>query len=546
VTAVDVQARLTAAREAYARRDWVAARGGFLAAGEAGELAPEDRVALANSAWWLGDLALAVPALMEAHHDLLDAGEPGAAALVALDVGYTALLRGDEAQASGWFGRARHLLSPLPEGEAHGYLRIIDAEVAFDAGDLDTAYLLAEQVGELGERTDDATLTALAAVGKGRVRVRQGRLGEGGALLDEAMVAATSDRLDPAWTGNIYCHLMFACFEIADLGRAGEWTEVTARWCERMPGAGPFLGICRVHRAQVLRLRGEWSTAERELVSVQQELAHFARSVVAEAHYQHGELHRLRRRPDEATARYEDAHRLGRDPQPGLALLALERGRPAAAFASLRAAVSAAGDTLLARADLLPAAVEVAVAAGELPSARVWAEELATLAATYGTVGFEAEAGVAAGRLHLAEGEAGAALRPLRRAAAAWQRLGATLPAAEAAGLLAAAYDAVGDHDAARLEQRLVDEAFSSLGMEAGGRDGRRSLPDGLTAREAEVLGLAADGLSNQQIADELVLSVRTVERHLATVYQKLDLHGRSARAAAVSYAHRQHLLPRR
>jgi ATP/maltotriose-dependent transcriptional regulator MalT len=546
VTAVNVRARLTTAREAYARRDWVAARDGFLAAGEGGELTPEDRVALANSAWWLGDLALAVPALTEAHHDLLDAGEPTAAALVALDVGYTALLRGDDAQASGWFGRARHLLAPLPEGEAHGYLRIIDAEVAFDAGDLDTAYRLAEQVGELGERTGDATLTALAAVGKGRVRVRQGRLGEGGALLDEAMVVATSDRLDPAWTGNIYCHLMFACFEIADLGRAGEWTEVTARWCERMPGAGPFLGICRVHRAQVLRLRGEWSTAERELVRVQQELAHFARSVVAEAHYQLGELHRLRRHPDEATARYEEAHRLGRDPQPGLALLALERGRPAAAFASLRAAVSAAGDTPLARADLLPAAVEVAVAAGELPSGRVWAEELAALAATYGTVGFEAEAGVAAGRLHLAEGEAGSALRPLRRAAAAWRRLGATVPAAQAAGLLAAAYDAVGDHDAARLEQRVVDEAMSSLGTDARARDGRRSLPDGLTAREAEVLGLAADGRSNQQIADELVLSVRTVERHLATVYQKLDLHGRSARAAAVSYAHRQDLLPRR
>jgi ATP/maltotriose-dependent transcriptional regulator MalT len=535
-----VEARLRDARAAYARRDWPTACDGFLAAADDGELAADDRVALANSAWWLGDLAVAVPAMLTAHRQLLDAGRPEDAALVALDVGYTALLRGEEAQASGWFGRAWELLAEVPEGVAHGYLRIIDAEMAFDAGDLDTAAELAEQVGALGAATGDETLRALAAVGVGRVRVRHGRLAEGGALLDRAMVAATSDRLEPAWAGNIYCHLMFACFEIADLGRAGEWTEATARWCERMPGAGPFLGICRVHRAQVLQLRGDWSRAERELVVVERELAELAVSVVAEAHYQHGELHRLRGRLDDAVERYDEAHRLGRDPQPGLSLVALAHGRAEAALASLRSAILAAGDTVLSRAQLLPAAVEVAIAAGDLDAARRWVDELATLAATYRTSGFEAQAAQATGRLRLHDGDAEGALRALRDAVERWGRLDATLPRAETAGLLATAYDDLGDHEAAGRERRRSAELRDQLGLD----DARRyQAPDGLTAREVEVLGLVATGRSNQQIAEHLVLSVRTVERHLATVYQKLGLQGRSARAAAVTYAHRHDLV---
>src|SRR5690606_9885127 len=108
-------------------------------------------------------------------------------------------------------------------------------------------------------------------LGQGRVLVKQGRVKEGMALLDEAMLAAVSDELDPAWAGNIYCHLMLACHEIADLRRAGEWTKATASWCEEMPGAGPYMGICRVRRAQLLQTLGAWDEAEREVARVSKE-----------------------------------------------------------------------------------------------------------------------------------------------------------------------------------------------------------------------------------------------------------------------------------
>ncbi len=80
--------------------------------------------------------------------------------------------------------------------------------------------------------------------------------------------------------------------------------------------------------------------------------------------------------------------------------------------------------------------------------------------------------------------------------------------------------------------QRLADvrAALAEIGESADAA----ALPDGLTVRQADVLGLVARGLSNKQIAAELCLSQGTVERHLATVYRKLGLGGR---VEAASYA---------
>ena len=64
--------------------------------------------------------------------------------------------------------------------------------------------------------------------------------------------------------------------------------------------------------------------------------------------------------------------------------------------------------------------------------------------------------------------------------------------------------------------------------------------PDGLTEREVEVLRLIADGKSNREVATELVLSIRTVERHIFNIYAKINAHGR---AAATAYAIRRQLI---
>lgn len=79
--------------------------------------------------------------------------------------------------------------------------------------------------------------------------------------------------------------------------------------------------------------------------------------------------------------------------------------------------------------------------------------------------------------------------------------------------------------------ERLLQELREFLGTSAA--PATSALLDDLTPRELEVLGLVAGGLTNEAIAERLVLSVRTVERHLSTIYGKLRLSGKAARAAA-------------
>ena len=541
---MDTAVELAAARAAYRRHDWVVARNVFARVHNRASIGADDLYALGDCHWWLGDLDSALPVLQAAYRLALAERAPDRAARIALDVGYTFAQLNETAQSNGWMRRAYRAAAELPDHPIHGYLEYVEFDMAFDRRDLATAERKADAVSARGSRSDDPTLTALGVLAQGRVMVRKGEVAGGMAMLDEAMLAAVSEDLAPDWAGNIYCHLMAACEEIADLQRAQEWTTATARWCESLPGgSGPFMGICRLHRANLLQARGEWPEAQREAGRV---LAHpdsSSVSIIADAHYLLGEIARQRGDLSTAEDEFRQAHELGRDPQPGLALLFVDRGDPLSAATTVRSALIAAGEDPAARAPLLPAVVETAVAVGDLETARSAADELAGLAARYRTAGFEAAAAHAEGRLLLAQRECSAALPVLRLALQRWQDVGAVIAAARVRADLELAYELLGDTDAAEREHRAVAAARSALAEQ------RRARPDAskgrLSPRESEILAKVAAGLSNQEIAAELFLSIRTVERHLATVYQKLGVGGRSARAAAVSFAMRDGLLER-
>ncbi len=532
---------VAAAREAYARRDWVTARARFAAAAQQTGLGVADQYAWATCAWWLGDLDAALPALQEAHDGFLREGRPDLAASAALDAAYSYVLRSELAQATGWLNRTARLLEETGECPVHGTYAFALFDLALADGVLGRAAGHARRVRELGERLHDPTCLGLGAVALGRLELRAGHVERGMALLDEAMLHAVSDELPPDWAGAIYCQLMQACEEIGDVRRAAEWTLVTTRWCESMPGAGPFLGICRVHRANVLQLRGRWQDAEREVVRATETLARVDLSGAAEGHYVLGELRRQQGDLAGAESAFARAHAMGRDPQPGTALLHLAHGQAEVATRSIRAALAAAGPDSVDRARLLPAAVEIAVATDDHAAAREIAEELETLARTFATDGFRATAAHARGMVLLADGDAPAALATLHRALRCWQQLGATYEMSRVRTTLADAYEVLGDADAAVRERRAAEAATAALGV----RRPAAPVPHaaGLSRRELEILRHLASGRSNLEIADDLVLSVRTVERHVATIYQKLGLSGRSARAAAVTFAHREGLV---
>lgn len=526
-------------RAAFGQRDWTGAREAFRQAAAIEALAADDVFALADCAWWLGKIDEALEAYEQAHRLYLEDGIPSRAAMASLLLGAHAMERGDHAVGSGWMGRARRLLRDAPEGAEHGYPLYWELFDAMGRGDLEQALALAGRMQDLGQRFADTNLVAVGVMGEGRALVKQGEVSRGMALLDEAMVTALSDELHPLWTGVIYCHLMDVCHELVDVQRAGEWTEATASWCDTVGEAVVYRGICRVHRAQVFQRQGAWEDAEQAAIRASDDLEGVHVGTAAEAHYELGELHRLRGDLLAAEHSFRRAHELGREPQPGLALLQASRHRTDAACTSLRSALAERADDRLGRVRLCAALVEVALAAGEVETARAASAELRATARAYDSAGLDALAQQAQGAVLLAEGQAEDALRPLRTACRLWREEDAPYDAARTRLLLTQAYQALDDEDAAALELDAAQVAFELLGA---GPDARRAdqlrdrpkPPGGLSQRELEVLRLVATGKTNQQVAADLYISDKTVARHLANIYTKLGL---STRAAATAYA---------
>ena len=543
----DAGEHLTAAREAYRARRWPDARAHFRAARRLTALGADDLEALGTSAWWIGAVEECAEAWEAAYRACLDDGRPGAAAETALGIGYICFLRGDEAPGMGWIGRAQRLLEGLPECVAHGdLLYTMQVEAMLDSPDVDAVIAGAREVRAMGSRLGEPGLVASGLQGEGRVLIRNGRVAEGLALLDEAMVAVLADDLRPEVAGNIYCNVIAACHELADYGRMRRWTEATERWLATMPVAVVFAGICRVHRAQLAQVTGDWARSEREAAQVCVDMAGMLTAVAAEGHYQVGEIHRLRGALAAAEAAYQRAHRLGRDPQPGIALLRLAQRRTAAAAASIRSALIAQPTDRLARARLLAAQVGIALSAADPATARKGSAELDEIAAAFASPGLRAAAEQARGAVLLAEGHVAEALPVLVVACRAWQEIGAPYECARVRVLLATAYRQLDDADSAERELAAAAEVFDGLGAapDATTVAGMRppiARPGGLTDREVEVLACVAVGRSNKEIAAALVISDRTVQRHLANIFTKLDL---SSRTAAAAYAFENGLVP--
>jgi DNA-binding CsgD family transcriptional regulator len=451
------------------------------------------------------------------------------------------------AQASGWQTRAQRLLERHEDCVEKGYLLLPAALQSLAGGDVETAYELFSRAAETGARFGEMDLLTLGRLGRGRTLVHLGEAAAGVSLLDEAMVAATAGDVSPIVTGIVYCSAIEACQEMFDLGRAREWTAALSHWCTSQPGLLPYRGQCLVYRAEIMQLHGVWQDAFDEAQRACQYLSHpGSRPAVAAAFYQQGEVQRLRGEFAKAEESYRQASRLGREPEPGLALLRLAQGRVDAAAAAIRRAVDEAGDRL-ARSRLLGASVEIMLAAGDLQAARSAADELALLARDSGAAYLQAVAAHAAGEVLIALGDPRAALVSLRRAWAAWQEIEVPYEAARVRVLIGRCCRALGDEDTADMEFDAARWVFEELGarpalarLESLSGSPTVAGTGGLTAREIEVLRLVAAGKTNRAIAAELFLSEKTVARHVSNIFIKLDL---SSRSAATAYAYEHDLL---
>jgi ATP/maltotriose-dependent transcriptional regulator MalT len=221
----------------------------------------------------------------------------------------------------------------------------------------------------------------------------------------------------------------------------------------------------------------------------------------------------------------------------------LAQGHIDRAAAAIRRAVTESQDPLT-RSRLLVAHVEIMIAAGDVPAARLAADELAKIAVGLGAALLNAAATSAAGEVLLAEGDAHASLSTLRQAWVAWQEIEAPYEAARVRVCIGLACRALGDEDSAQMEFDAARWIFRQLGaapqvttVEALTRMRPILHPAGLTSRELQVLRLVAGGMTNRGIASELFLSEKTVARHLSNIFTKLGVSSRSA-ATAYAFAH--------
>jgi DNA-binding CsgD family transcriptional regulator len=545
---VDAIDELGRGRESYARRAWMDAYRSLSQADQAAPLGAEDLDLLATSAFMLGRDDDCLSSLERAHHAYLDAGEAMRAVRCAFWLVINLALGGEMSRATGWLGRAQRLVE-RDGGDCveRGYLLVPIMLRHEAAGDWEAAYAAAAAAAEIGERFGDADLLALAIHEQGCALIQQERVEEGLGLLDEAMVAVTAGELSPIVTGIVYCSVIMGCQEVYALRRAQEWTAALTRWCEEQPEMVAFSGRCLVHRAEIMELHGAWREALEEARRAHQRcLQGKNHSAAAQAFYRQAEVHRLQGRFSAAEEAYRDASRCGCEPQPGLALLRLAQGNDDAAAAAIRRAVVETTEPLK-RARLLPAYVEIMLAVGDVQEAHNACRELAEISARYESGMLGAMSAHAEGAVDLAEGDTRAALLALRHAWQMWQELEVPYESARVRVLLGLACRTLGDDDTAALELEAARDVFEQLGAapdlaradsltrRAASVDARR-----LTPRELQVLRLLAAGRTNKAIAAELVLSERTVDRHVSNIFTKL---GVSSRTAATAYAYKQQLV---
>jgi ATP/maltotriose-dependent transcriptional regulator MalT len=510
-------------------------------------LEPATLLELGTSAYLIGNDSESLAVLMRAHQGFVQRHELRQAGGTAAHIAMILLHKGDVAQASGWMARAARLLDESGEPAVErGYLVLSAARQSIMSGNFVEAESRFAEAARIGEQFGDPDLTNLARQGLGRTLIELGDVERGVALLDEAMVAVTAGEVSTIMTGIIYCSVISACSDLCDIGRAREWTQALARWCDGQPDMVPYRGECLVHRAEIISLQGVWPDALHEALLACDRLAEPpGQPAFGGALYQVAELHRLRGDLDDAEAAYRRAAESGKSPYPGLALLRLTQGRRDDAAAAICRVLQETRHRR-ARSRVLSAAVEIMLASGDIDAARRAADELDALAQAIGTPFLRATANEARGAVLLAEGDPTAALSSCRTAWTLWRDLDVPYEAARTQLLIAQACRALGDKDSAEIELAAACRAFEQLGARP---DLARLQPGvaapagaGLTARELQVLRLVATGRTNRTIADDLGLSEKTVARHISNIFNKLDV---SSRAAATAYAFEHRLVER-
>lgn len=534
-------------RKAFQQRAWEDAYQLLSDADNESPLSSKNLELLAAAAYLIGKSSESNDIWSRAHISYLKDGYIERAVGCAFCVGLAFLYKGDYARAGGWFGRASTLIGEiLSNCVEEGYLLLPVALQVLEE-DAQTSLATFEKAGQIADRFKDRDLMALTRLGRGQALVRLGEVQAGEALLDEAMAAVDSGEISPIYVGVIYCTVIETCFEVYDISRANQWTEALNEWCAAQPQLLPFRGECLVRRSELMQLHGKWPKAIDEVCKATEFLTKYAaKPATGAAYYQFGELLRLRGEFEKAEEAYRQAVQWGQQVNPGLSLLRLAQGKVSTAKKSIEIAIKEATN-LKNRSLILPAYVEIMLAANDPDLARQAADELIEIANSLDAPLINALAAQGDGAVLLHEGETQKALIKLRSACTVFEELTVPYKIARTRVLLGNFYQSLGDVDTAKMEFDAARFIFCQLGaipdivhVDALLKARHSDNQHGLSPRELEVVRQIAQGLTNKAIADELFISERTVERHVSNIFNKLNV---SSRSAITAYAYEHQLM---
>lgn len=542
-------------RAALARAEWERARD-LLQESIRLEETPEALESLGNAGTWLNDVDLAIWPRERAFLLYKERGDVNGAARVASYVAIDyAEFRGEETAAYGWLGRAERILEGHPISPEHGLVLILNGHIALNINkETAKARTFGEEATRVGMEVGDSNVEMMGLALEGLARVSEGDVAAGMRLLDQATTAAVAgESTDLNYIGTTCCYLITACERVRDYDRAAQWCDRVKAFCLRWRYDSMF-SICRTQYASILTWQGKWEEAEAELHSAIGELSIRRPPLVNACIVRLGELRRRQGAYDEADRLFNEVrtHPLA---LLGRASLELDRGNGARALEMAERFLRRfPPDDRIERIAGLEVLVRAAVDMERLETAHTALSELRSIAEIVTTGPLRGAASFAEGVVAVAEGRLDTARVCFEDAIDYLQEIKTPFECGRARMELAQLLARLNRPDDAVREAELAREIFRNLGARGEEERAERFLkrsapersiadsdnPDGLTRRELEILDLIGEGKSNDEIARELFLSVRTVERHVSNVYLKIGASGGAARGAAAAYAHRK------
>jgi DNA-binding NarL/FixJ family response regulator len=531
-------------RNAFREQAWSDAYNYLVSATETNDLNADDLELLAKAAYLTGKSSDCKDFWSEAHHKFLNQENTERAIHSAFWIGLLLFFQGNHAQGSGWLARAARIADDHQKDCAEeGFLLIPQGLQQLRKNDPKSAYKLFQKTAVIGNRFGNIDLMTLGRLGCGQALIAQNKIDEGTALFDEIMVAVVSGEVSPIVAGIVYCAVIETCQKIYDLRRAIEWTDALSRWCESQPDLIPYRGQCLVRRAEIMQLHGEWPDAINEIERACQLAPASSPTATGEAFYRRAELYRLQGRYFKAEKAYRQANECGRNPHPGLALMRLAQGKTDIAKTAILQVEDECQDKLK-RSRILPTFVEIMLAANQTKPAEDRLEELIQIAEEVGALYLQALVYRLEGHILLANENPGAALKKLRQSRGVFKEIRASYESAQTQVLIGLACRELGDYDTADMELETAHRTFQQLGATPDKENVESLLKKssvkeshGLTPRELEILCILATGKTNKNIAEELFISERTVDRHVSNILGKLDVASRVA-ATAFAYEH--------